>query len=75
MGTTQPAECLWIEKVIREEFATRIEVECRTDFDSKDYIVWLTINGTSTPVCFTMEEYQDDNWKPIIQAALEELNQ
>jgi hypothetical protein len=75
MGTIQTPECLWIEKIVRDEFAPDIEVECRKDFETRDYIVWLTLNGRSFPARFTAEAYQDDRWKPAVQKTLEELNQ
>jgi hypothetical protein len=66
---------LWIEKVIREELAPSIEVECWKDFETKDYNVWLTLNGRHLLAPFTMEEYQDGLWKATVQKTLEELNQ
>ncbi|MGO9011508.1 MAG: hypothetical protein ACLQPN_15515 [Bryobacteraceae bacterium] len=56
----------WIEKVIREELAPGIELECWKDFDSRGFRVWFTINDVRTPVGISMEKYEDDNWKLIV---------
>ncbi|MBI3665514.1 MAG: hypothetical protein HY236_04695 [Acidobacteria bacterium] len=74
MGTTQTPKCLWIENVVKQEIAPAVEVECRKDFDTKDYILWLTIGSKSTRVRFTTEAYEDDRWRPVVQGALEDLN-
>jgi hypothetical protein len=74
MGTIRTPECEWIEQAIREEMAPSIDVECRQVYDTKTYIVWLTIEYRSHPIRFAMESYQDDRWKPIVRAGLEELN-
>jgi hypothetical protein len=74
MGTIQTPECSRIEQAVREEMAPGVEVECRKDFDTKDYIVWLTLRGKSLSARVTSEAYQDNRWKPAIQGVLEELN-
>jgi hypothetical protein len=74
MGTIRTPECAWIEKVFREELVPEAEIECQKDYDTLEYIVWITINGRSWPTKFSTESYQEDRWKPIVRKAVEEQN-
>ena len=69
-------ECRRIENVIRRELASPLELECRYDFDNKEYVVeWARqAEGGSHRTRFSKEAYADDRWKPWVRTVLQELN-
>ena len=75
MGTNRNKECERIEEEVRSFSPSELIVECQQDFDSKDYIIWLTIGQRSYRACITSEMWQDDTWHLTVQGGIDQIRE
>jgi hypothetical protein len=73
MGTTTNRGSEYVQSEARS-ILPEFEIECAQDFDTKDYIVWLTKQGRSRQIRLTMEEVADQDWRALLTSQADAIS-
>jgi hypothetical protein len=71
MGQIRTPECERIDEELRALLGNEVAIECQKDTYSLDYIVFVTAADEVHPIRVTVEEYEGEDWKGNVRAAVE----